>query len=223
MSHPHLALVAGQEQPGQHNQHPDHPKKAATSLRFARFSRKLHKWAGIFLALVAVVLSISGAFIAYKTQLDYLQPTARSGAKGDIANAITPAKVAEIILAMQLPEARELKHINRIELRPKKRMYKVRLEAFDNWSSPREIQIDAMTGAVLHDGLRGDQLWTDIHSFAVFGEITKLISMTLAGLSLLWLSLSGFYLFFYPYWFKAHKRHKLADQHAAQGIGNKLV
>lgn len=207
MSQPHLALVAGQEQPGQHKPHSDHPK-ATAALRLARFSRKLHKWAGIFLALVAVVLSISGAFIAYKTQLDYLQPAGRSGAKGEIADAIPPSRVAEIILAMNLPEARELKQINRIELRPKKRMYKVRLEASDNWSSPREIQIDAISGAVLNDGLRGDQLWTDIHSFAVFGEITKLITMTLAGLSLLWLSLSGCYLFFYPYWFKAHKARR---------------
>jgi uncharacterized iron-regulated membrane protein len=119
---------------------------------------------------------------------------------------------------MNMPEARELKQINRIELRPKKRMYKVRLEAAGTWSSPREIQIDAMTGAVLNDGLRGDELWMDIHSFAVFGEITKLITMTLAGLSLLWLSLSGFYLFFYPIWFKAHKRQKLEQQDSGRDI-----
>lgn len=196
----------------------DHKEKAAASLRFARFSRWLHKWAGVFLALVAVVLSITGGFTAYKKEVEYLQPAARSGAKGDIANAISPAKVAEIILAMNLPEARELKQINRIEMRPKKRMYKVRLEAAGTWSSPREIQIDAITGAVLNDGLRGDELWMDIHSFAVFGEITKLVTMTLAGLSLLWLSLSGFYLFFYPIWFKAKKRQKLEDQTAEQEI-----
>jgi uncharacterized iron-regulated membrane protein len=192
--------------------------KAAASLRFARFSRRLHKWAGVFLALVAVVLSITGGFTAYKTKFEYLQPAGRVGAKGDIANAIPPSKVAEIILSMNMPEARELKQINRIELRPKKRMYKVRLEAAGTWSLPREIQIDAMTGAVLNDGLRGDELWMDIHSFAVFGEITKLITMTLAGLSLLWLSLSGFYLFFYPIWFKAHKRQKLEQQDSGRDI-----
>lgn len=192
---------------------PDSRKKAAWSLRFARFARRLHKWVGIFLALIAVVLAVTGGFTAFKKEVEYLQPAARSGAKGDIANAIPPSRVAEIVLAMKLPEAQELKQINRIELRPKKRMYKVRLEAAGTWSSPREIQIDAMTGAVLNDGLRGDQLWLDIHSFAVFGEVTKLITMTLAALSMLWLSLSGFYLFFYPIWFKAHKRQKL-DQHS---------
>ena len=59
-----------------------------------------------------------------------------------------------------------------------------------------------MTGAILNDGVRGDQLWLDLHSLAVFGEPTKLVSMTVSGLALLWLGLSGWYLFFYPLWFK---------------------
>jgi uncharacterized iron-regulated membrane protein len=84
-------------------------------------------------------------------------------------------------------------------------MYKVRLNT-STWRSPRELQIDAMTGAVLNDGVRGDQLWMDVHSFAVFGPVVKIITMTVAGLSLLWLSLSGYYLFFYPLWVKYRKR-----------------
>lgn len=181
-------------------------KKAAASLRFAKFSRKVHKWSGILLVLFAIIISISGSFIAFKSHLEYLQPSNKSGVKGDLNSMISASNVVSIILALQLPEAQKISDINRIELRPNKRMYKVRLEAKDNWSSPREIQIDAITGAVLNVGLRGDQLWSDIHSFAVFGEFTKLFVMSMTGLSLLWLSLTGFYLFFYPIWFKAHKR-----------------
>jgi uncharacterized iron-regulated membrane protein len=181
-------------------------KKTAASLKFAKFSRKIHKWSGILLVLFAVTISISGGFIAFKSHLEYLQPSNKSGVAGEINAVISASKVVNIILALRLPEARQMTDINRIELRPNKRMYKVRLEAKDNWSSPREIQIDAITGAVLNIGLRGDQLWSDIHSFAVFGEFTKLFVMSMTGLSLLWLSLTGFYLFFYPIWFKAHKR-----------------
>ena len=181
-------------------------KRAAWPVRFARFSRRLHKWVGVLLALVVVVLSVTGGFVAFKDKLDYLQPPGRSGVEGDITAVIPPARVAEIILALQLPEAPTLKQINRIELRPSKRMYKVRLEQSSVWQSPREIQVDAMTGVILNDGLRGDQLWTDLHSFAVFGVTAKLIVMTVTGLALLWLSLSGYYLFFYPLWAKAHKR-----------------
>jgi uncharacterized iron-regulated membrane protein len=184
-------------------------KRLAWSLRFARFSRWLHKWIGTLLALIMVALSVTGGFVAFKNEVEYLQPAARSGAEGNLAEVIPPARVAEIILALQVPEAPTLKQINRIELRPSKRMYKVRLEQTSIWRSPREIQVDAMTGAILNDGVRGDQLWMDLHSFVVFGEPAKLLTMTISGLALIWLSLSGYYLFFYPLWFRARKRRLL--------------
>lgn len=192
-----------------------HTERATWPVRFARFSRKLHKWVGVLLALIMLVLSITGGFLAFKDKLDYLQPPGRSGAKGDITAVIPPARVAEIVLALRLPEAPTLKQINRIELRPSKRMYKVRLEQTSVWRSPREIQVDAMTGAILNDGLRGDQLWTDLHSFAVFGVTTKILTMTVTGFALLWLSLSGYYLFFYPLWARARKRRRMLGQ----GVG----
>lgn len=178
----------------------------ASALRLARFLRWIHKWVGTLLALFVVTLSITGIFVAFKNEIEYLQPAGRSGGAGNIAAAIPPARVAEIILALQLPEAATLKQINRIELRPSKRMYKVRLEPASAWSSPREIQVDAMTGGILNDGVRGDQLWMDLHSLAVFGVPAKIVTMTISGLALLWLSLSGFYLFFYPLWFRARLR-----------------
>ena len=180
----------------------------AWTLRLARFLRWLHKWVGVLLALIMVALAITGAFVAFKNEVEYLQPAGRSGAVGSIAEVIPPARVAEIILALKLPEAPTLKQINRIELRPSKRMYKVRLEQTSAWRSPREVQVDAMTGAILNDGVRGDQLWMDLHSFAVFGEATKLLTMTISGLALLWLGLSGCYLFFYPVWFRARLRRR---------------
>jgi uncharacterized iron-regulated membrane protein len=196
-----------------------HTEAVAWPLRLARFSRWIHKWVGTVLALIMVALSITGVFIAFKNELEYLQPAQRSGAKGDLAEVIPPARVAEIILALQLPEAPTVKEINRIELRPSKRMYKVRLEQIASWRSPRELQVDAITGAILNDGVRGDQLWMDLHSFAVFGEATKLLTMTVSGIALLWLSLSGHYLFFYPLWFRARKRRTMIAQ-SRDGVSN---
>lgn len=153
-----------------------------------------------------VVLSVTGVFLTFKNEVEYLQPKSRKGGPGEIINFITPVQVADIILGLNLSDAENLEDINRIELRPNTRMYKVRLEQTSNWRSPGEIQVDAVTGAILNKGVRGDQLWLDIHSFAVFGKVVKWITMVLAGLSLLWLSLSGYYLFFYPYWVRARKR-----------------
>ncbi|HKK22672.1 MAG TPA: PepSY-associated TM helix domain-containing protein [Pseudohaliea sp.] len=177
-------------------------------VRLARQARRWHKWTGTLLSLVMVVLAVSGTLIAFKKEWDYLQPAARQGEPVPITAVIPPAQVAKIVLALDLPEAQQLEAINRIELRPGKQLYKVRLESSGTFSSPREIQVDAGTGAVLNTGLRGDQLWMDIHSFAVFGQGTKLVLMTLAGISLLWLSLSGLYLFGFPPWHRARKRRR---------------
>ena len=179
--------------------------------RFARFARRLHKWVGFSLALAMTVLAVTGAFVAWKKQLEYLQPATRAGQEFDLALILPPAEIARRVLALDLPGAQSIPEINRIELRPSKGIYKVRLEATGTWRSPRELQFDAGSGALLNEGLRGDQLWMDLHSFAVFGEATKLIVMSLAGLSLLWLSLSGLYLFAFPPWFRARKRRALAQ------------
>lgn len=188
---------------------------AIWQIRLARFARRLHKWVGFSLALAMTVLSVTGAFVAWKKQVEYLQPTTRVGqtAGGDmnLGALLPPAQIAASVLAMDLPEAQDLSQIDRIELRPAKRMYKVRLEARNAWRSPVELQFDAHSGALLNQGVRGDQLWMDLHSFAVFGELTKLIIMSLAGLSLLWLSLSGLYLFAFPHWFRAKKRRSLQE------------
>ncbi len=163
----------------------------------------------MLLAGVMAVLALTGGFVAFKKQVEYLQPATRSGAEGSLEAVLPPAQIAERVLAAGLPEARSIEDIDRIELRPAKRVYKVRLEAADTWSSPVEIQVDSITGEILNRGVRGDQLWMDVHSFAVFGTATKLVTMVLAGLALLWLSLSGLYLFFFPPWFRARKRRAL--------------
>lgn len=194
---------------------------AIWQIRLARFSRRLHKWVGFTLALAMTVLSVTGAFVAWKKQVEYLQPATRisqsagpgtdqvSGQPDSLNTLLPPARIARRVLELNLPQAQDLSQIDRIELRPAKGIYKVRLEPRNAWRSPLELQFDARSGALLNQGVRGDQLWMDLHSFAVFGELTKLIIMSLAGLSLLWLSLSGLYLFFFPRWFRAKKRRKL--------------
>lgn len=180
-------------------------RRSESALRFAKFSRVTHKWMSVVLGLVLLVIALSGLFLTFKKDIDYLQPSARKGHKGEIGQFLAPQRIAEIVLALKLPEAQSLDDINRLELRPAKRMWKVRLEASSNFASPREIQVDAVNGEVLNLGLRGDQLWMDVHSFMVFGKATSYVLMLLSGLTLFWLIATGYYLFFYPYWAKARK------------------
>jgi uncharacterized iron-regulated membrane protein len=174
--------------------------------RLFKWSRWLHIWIGVVVGLLMLTLSVTGIFVAFKNEVEYLQPAQRTGAQGDIANFIPPSRVAEIVLAMGLPDAQRLQDINRIELRPRRRMYKVRLEPMSNWQPPRELQVDAVNGAILNDGVRGDQLWLDLHSLAVFGEPAKLTSMVVGGLTLIWLTVGGYHLWLYPYWLRWRRR-----------------
>jgi uncharacterized iron-regulated membrane protein len=184
--------------------------------RLFRWSRWLHIWVGVVVGLLMLALSVTGTFVAFKNELEYLQPAQRTGAPGEIESFIPPSRVAEIILAMNLHDAQRLQDINRIELRPRRRMYKVRLEPTSSWSPPRELQVDAVTGAILNDGVRGDQLWLDLHSLAVFGEPAKLISMTVSGITLIWLTVGGYHLWLYPYWLRWRRRR------AGAGAGGTL-
>lgn len=184
--------------------------------RFAKFSRFTHKWMSVFLGLVLLVVALSGLFLTFKKDLEYLQPASRKGDQGEFSQFLPVQRVAEIVLELRLPEAQSLDDINRLELRPGKRMWKVRLEAGSAFSSPRELQIDAVSGKLLNDGLRGDQLWMDVHAFMVFGDVAKYVAMVLSGLTLFWLILTGYYLFFYPYWVKARKARRAPGRAAAE-------
>ena len=177
-----------------------------TSVRWTRRARVLHRVVGLALALIFTTLAITGTFLSFKGQLPYLQPPTERGEKASLENLLPPAEIAERVLALHLPDARSLDNIDRIELRPSKRVYKVRLEATSAWSPPRELQLDAATGKLLNDGVRGDQLWMDLHSWAVFGEGSKLVLMTLSGLSLLWLVGSGIQLWAHPTLVRRKKR-----------------
>lgn len=188
-------------------------RKIAWHVGLSRFSRKFHSWVGAFLGLIMVVISVTGMFVTFKKEVEYLQPASRTGTEGELSAFIPPERVADAVIDLNLPEARELEDINRIELRPDDNMYKVRLEQVSNWSSPREIQVDAIDGDVLNKGVRGDQLWLDVHSFAVFGsDWIKWITMVLAGLSLLWLTLSGYYMFFYPYLLRRNRERSIKQR-----------
>jgi len=188
---------------------PTRKPHSESAAKFAKFSRFTHKWMSVLLGLAILVISLSGLLLTFKKDLEYLQPATHKGEKGNISQFLPPHRIAEAVLALNLPEAQSLDDINRIELRPSKRMWKVRLEASSNFSSPREIQVDAVSGKILNLGLRGDQLWMDVHSFMVFGsKATSYTTMIMSGLTLFWLILTGYYLFFYPYWMKARKARR---------------
>ena len=185
---------------------------------WARRLRVWHRIIGLWLALFCTTLSLTGTFLAFKGQSEYLQPRTRTATTAErgsdptvLEGFLSPSVIARQVLKRGEPEAKVLSDIDRIELRPSKGVYKVRLKAVSAWQAPRELQLDATTGAVLNDGVRGDQLWLDLHSWAVFGEGTKVILMSLSGISLLWLVGTGIQMWAYPIQVRRRKRVNRLD------------
>ena len=109
-----------------------------------KFFWTTHKWTGIVLAAVFSVTAVTGFLLLVKKKYEWIQPPTISGEAGGVEDFITTQELFEIVLAQGHPEFQSMDDIDRVDFRPGKRVFKVRSNSF------HEIQIDAVTGAVLH-------------------------------------------------------------------------
>ena len=83
--------------------------------------------------------------------------------------------------------------VDRLDYRPEKGIVKV-LYNKGNW----EVQINTTSGVVLSAGKRYSDLIEKIHDGSIISDGVKLITMNGLGISLLFMSFSGFWLWFGP-------------------------
>jgi hypothetical protein len=116
----------------------------------------------------------------------------------------TPGVTFEQLLAIaqSIPAAqvRTWDDIPRIEGRPQKGL--IKLVSTNN----HEIQIDVVTGAVLHAAHRRSDIIESIHDGSFFAPFTKLGVFLPAGIVLLGLWLTGLYLFLLPFGVKRKRK-----------------
>lgn len=154
------------------------------------WSRQLHYWTSFIYALPIIIILITGLFLLLKKEVAWIQPPTQRGG-GSI-----PTLNYELLLAavQQVPEA-EIKtwdDIDRLDVRPKKGVVKVRSE--NRW----EIQVDHQTGAILQTAYRRSDFIESIHDGTFFHDKVKLWVFFPAALMLLLLWITGLVLFFYP-------------------------
>jgi hypothetical protein len=165
--------------------------------------RKLHYWTSIVIALPASILLASGLLLQTKKDWGWVQPPEQRG------SAATPQVSLEAILAAVAGEAQlgvdGWADVNRIDLRPGKGLAKVWLHS--GW----EVQVDLGTAAILHVAYRRSDLIESIHDGSYFaGNWTKLGVFLPTGAALLFLWLSGLWLFLIPILAKRRRRRALA-------------
>ncbi len=161
-----------------------------TLLKWMRVS---HKWTGIALALILMLLAVTGLLLLQKKNFGGLQPPTQRGAPGEPADFITIQQLLAIVLDQQHPDFRKLDDIDRVDFRPGDRVHKVRSRHHHT-----ELQVDAVTGAILSNDSRISDLVESLHDGSWFARWVHDWLMMATAIGLFYLSVSGLVLWLNP-------------------------
>ena len=162
-------------------------------MSFQKFFRKTHKWVGIGSAIILLNISVTGLLLLEKKAFDWIQPATHKGEEGVTDDFIDLQTLMTAVFAQGHEDFQTLADIDRIDFRPSKRVHKVR-----SLHHLSEMQIDAVTGKVLNVGKRRSDLFESWHDGSFFGSWFYLLLMPVAAIALIFLTISGLYLWLAP-------------------------
>jgi hypothetical protein len=169
-------------------------------INWNRWTRKIHNWGAIGIALPILLVIGSGLLLQVKKQVPWVQPGTMRG------STETPALSLEEILAAtrSVPRAgiRTWADVDRVDVRPGQGVAKVR--GTNRW----EVQIDHATGEILQVAYRRSDLIESIHDGSFFHDKAKLWVFLPSAVALFVLWLTGMHLFFLPRVVRRRKRSK---------------
>ena len=164
--------------------------------------RSLHKWIGISVALFMLITSTTGVLLGWKKNVELLQPATLKGESTDVAKWVSLETVSQSALRAIDSVTQEENAIDRLDVRYDKGIIKV-LFTKGYW----EVQIDATTGKVLSVAQRHADWIEHIHDGSIISDLFKLIYTNYIGIGLLFLSITGFWLWYGPKVIRKAKRH----------------
>ncbi len=167
-----------------------------------KFFRGAHRWTGIVLGVVFLNIAVSGFLLLIKKDHDWIQPPTHQGTAGGVEAFITNQRLFEIVFALDHPDFRTLDDIDRVDFRPGRRVFKVR-----SVHHHAEIQIDAVSGAVLNTAVRRSDLIESLHDGSYYGGWAHAWLMPATSLALLLLLGSGLYIWLQPKYRRARRRN----------------
>lgn len=172
-----------------------------------RFLRTAHRWVGLVCSIALLVISITGILLATKSWLGAIRPPEAEGAKiSHPSEIVAVEKVLTAAFAVGIAELQEIKHIDRVDYRPKRNIFKVVSK-----EGYHEVQVCGKTGKVLQVAKRVDQFTEKIHDLSIFGDNFRSFMLPVFGVGLFVLSLTGIVIFFNPIWRRwQFKRSKAA-------------
>lgn len=172
-------------------------------MSLAKIFRKIHYWLSPLLMLTVIVIAVTGSLLAVKKDFSALQAPTRRSASTDLPDRSLPSLVAAV---RGLPghEAIRWNDIDRIDVRPRDGIAKVILR------NRHEVQVDLTSGSAVATGYRTSDLIETIHDFSFLGTWSKYVFSFGSGIALLFMSITGTYLFFLPMLVRRRKRRARA-------------
>jgi len=164
------------------------------------WSRTLHRWGAILIALPVAVVIGAGLLLQVKKQWSWVQPPTQRGAGGELLLSFD--EILEAAKAEPRAGIETWKDVDRLDARPGRGVVKVR--AANRW----EVQIDTGTGEILQSAYRRSDLIESIHDGSFFGGWAKLWIFLPSGVVLFGLWATGIYLWVLPKWGKSQGRKR---------------
>ncbi|GHE57711.1 PepSY-associated TM helix domain-containing protein [Roseivirga thermotolerans] len=158
-----------------------------------RSYRKIHKWIGLVLALFLLLSAITGILLGWKKDIALLQPPTQKGVNQSLENYQSVEALAKASLAAVDSLGLTADNFDRIEYRPGKGIAKV---IFDSGSW--EVQVDATNLEILSVAKRHSDWIEHIHDGSIVSDFFKLISMNILGIGLVFLIVTGLWLWYGP-------------------------
>lgn len=163
-----------------------------------KLNRTIHRWAGIVTAIPVIIILVTGILLLLKKDVAWIQPPSQKGSSQELK--LNFDQVLEIVSKVPNVNLQSWEDINRLDVRPKKGLIKVR--GNNDW----EVQLDSKTGEVLQVAERRSDFIESIHDGSFFHEYVKLGVFLPVAVLLLVIWVTGLYLFLLPYMGRKKKK-----------------
>ena len=159
--------------------------------------RKIHYWISPFIFIPILIILSTGILLQLKKQSDWIQPPIQQGVSN--IPSIEFEEMLEAAQSVQEAEINSWEDIDRIDVRPDKGISKIRSN--NQW----EIQIDNQTKEILSVEYRRSDVIESIHDGSFFTDYVKFGWFLPAAILLIFMSISGIYMFLLPLFMKRKK------------------
>ena len=167
-------------------------------------NRKVHYWASFVIALPLLVIIVTGLMLQIKKQWTWVQPPEHKGSSQQ--PQVTLEQLLAAAVTVESAGVRGWADISRIDVRPSKGIAK--LVTNEHW----EIQVDLGNGSVLQTAYRRSDLIESFHDGTFFaGDWTRYGLFLPSAIALLWLWISGMWMWWVPYAAKRRRARKHAS------------